>query len=63
MIRCCIEFFMFDLLDVIIGMEGIKIYYGVKKYVIYINNIKWIKDKVFIFNRNKKYEGLSDSFL
>lgn len=63
MIRCCIELPMFDSLDVTTGIEGIKIHYGVKKHATYINNIKWIKDKVPIFNRNKKYEGLSDSFL
>lgn len=54
---------MFDLWDVTTGMEGIKIHYGVKKRAPYVNEIKWIKDKIPIFNRNKKYEGgeLNDS--
>lgn len=58
LIRCCIIGPpIFEVWDVTTGMDGIKIHYGVKKRPPYAYEIKWIKDKVPILNRNKKYEG------
>lgn len=65
LIRCCIiGCFIFEVWDVMIGMDGIRIYYGFKKRLFDVIGIKWIKDEVFIRKRNKKYEGgkLNDSY-
>lgn len=40
-----------------IGMDGVRIYYGFKKRLFDVIEIKWIKDEVFILKRDKKYEG------
>lgn len=58
MIRfCIIGFFIFEVWDVMIEIDGIRIYYGFKKRLFDVIGIKWIKDEVFILKRNKKYEG------
>lgn len=40
-----------------IGMDGVRIYYGFKKRLFDVIEIKWIKDEVFILKKDKKYEG------
>lgn len=65
LIRCCIiGFFFFEVWDVMIEMDGIRIYYDFIKRLFYVNEIKWMKDEVFILNRNKKFEGggLNESY-
>lgn len=57
-IRCCIlEFFIFDVWNVMIEMKDIRIYYVVNERLFKVNEIKWIKDGVFILNKNGKYNG------
>lgn len=45
-------------------MEGIIIYYDVKKEFLYVIDMKWIKDGEIIDKRNRKYNGgnLKDSY-
>lgn len=57
-IICCIlGFFIFDVWNVMIEMKEIRIYYVVKERLLKVKEIKWIKDGVFILNRNRKYNG------
>lgn len=65
LIRCCIIGIpIFDVWGVTAGIEGITIRYGIKKRPPYVNEIKWIKDGVHIFNNNRKYNGgeLNDGY-
>lgn len=65
LISCCIlELPIFDVWNVTTEMKEIRIHYGVKKMLPFVNEIKWIKDGVTLLNSNKKYYGgkLNDSY-